>query len=742
MAFGACMAVAFGLQIAHSFGRPWRWPLISRITSMTALAAVVLAPALWIGPQAAAIVPLLAASILLVVPVPYRWLLYGLACVVNPVLYFVQGLGIVNIIFVFVFTLVQGLVFYGLSFLAELAEELEGGRSSLGRIAAAGERVRIARDLHDVVGHDLLAFTLKSELAHRLLPASPERAEGVMSEALWIARRATAALRTIPMGCQKLSLAGEVRSIESTLSVAQIEVRMSVSCRDLPEIADSVLAIVLREAITNVLRHSKARQCEVDGGVRDGLAWLSVANDGVNSDAVSSDGSGLENLSSRLAAVGGRLTVTREDGWFRLLAEIRLSDVPAGAPAPPSDAGGGKPAELLRQSSVRWAPGTVNLLTLAVLLGYIPILITNILWRNPAGFTWGVGICLAVLLITQLAHTFFGPRVWPTPVRMTTLSIQAVASFLPMVWVGTLWGSMGGFLAGSIPLVVRGRRRWALYAAVGGVVLALDVAGGDETTLLGYLVISTLQTGLVIYGLTSLSALVAELHATRKEIVRLAVEQERLGVARKVNELLDRDLSTIMWNCGVARGLTLTEPERAQEHIMEVLVAARRLVAEVRSTASGYRHVSLAAEVDSTRAALSAAGIEAQVDIACARLAEEADVVLAMVLRDAITGMVRRSGVRRCVVTVTRENGYVRLRVSHDRATATPREEGRLRLRLSRDRTSLSESDEDRLEQVRARLDAVNGDLRTETTGEWFHLTAELPSDVMAGPRPVGEGAA
>ncbi|MFB9625812.1 sensor histidine kinase [Nonomuraea helvata] len=746
MAFGACMAVAIGLQIAHSFGRPWCWSLSARITSVTALAVVVLAPALWIGPQAAAVVPLLAASILLVVPVPYRWVLYGLTCVLNPVLYFVQGLGAVNIVFVFVFTLVQGLVFYGLSFLAELAQELEGGRSSLGRIAAAGERVRIARDLHDVVGHDLLAFTLKNELAHRLLPRAPERAEEVMSEALWIARRATAALRMIPMGCQKLSLAGEVRSIESTLSVAQIEVRTNVSSHGLSGAVDSVLAIVLREAITNVLRHSKARQCEVEGGVRDGLAWLSVANDGadddsddgdrVASEAVSSDGSGLENLSSRLAAVGGRLTVTREDGWFRLLAEIRLSDVPAETSAPPADAG--KPADLLRQTAVRWAPGTVNLLTLAVLLGYIPILITNILWRNPAGFTVDVGICLTVLLLTQFAHSFFGPRVWPTPVRVATLTVQAAASFLPVLWVHALWGSMGGFLAGSIPLVLRTRWRWLLYLAVGGVVLVLAVASGDETALLGYLVISTLQTGLVIYGLTSLSALVAELHATRKEIVRLAVEQERLGVARKVNELLDRDLSTIMWNCGVARGLTLTEPERAQEHIMEVLVAARRLVAEVRSTASGYRHVSLAAEVESTRAALSAAGIEAQLDIASGRLAEESDVVLAMVLRDAITDTVRRSGVRRCVVTLTREygpeNGYVRLRVSHDRATATAREDGRLRLRISRYRTTLSESDEERLEHVRARLDAVNGSLRMETTEDWFHLTAELPSDVTPDP--------
>lgn len=709
LAFGACMAVAFGLQIAHSFGQSWRWPLVVRIASVTTLAAVVFAPALWIGPQASAMVPLLAASVLLVVAAPYNWFLYALVCIANPVLFFMYGLGTINIVFVFASTLVNGLIFYGLSFLATLAEELEGGRSSLGRIAAAGERVRIARDLHDVVGHDLLAFTLKNELAHRLLPGSPERAKEVMWETLWIARRATAALRMIPIGDQKLSLAGEVRSIESTLSAAQIDVRMDVRCHDLPEAVDSVLAVVLREAVTNVLRHSKARQCDIEGGMRDGLVWLSVANDGVDSDMGSSSGSGLDNLTSRLAEVAGQVRVSREDDWFRLVAEIRLSDVPAKAPAPRRDLGGGNLSDLSRQNSVRWAPGAANLLTLAVLLGYIPILITNILWRNPVGFTLGVGICLAALFVTQFAHTFFGPRAWPTPVRVATLSIQAVASFLPMMWVGALWGAMAAFLAGSILLVLRGSRRWGLYAAVGGAVLVVALATGDETALLGYLVISTLQTGLAIYGLTSLSAVVAELQATRGEIVRLAVTQERLGVARKVNDLLDRDLFTIMWNCGVARSLMLTEPGRAQEHIMEVLTAARRLVAEVRSTASGYRHVSLAAEVESTRAALSAAGIEARMNITCGRLAEESDVALAMVLRDAITGVVRLSGVRRCVVAATRDDGGgVRLRVSHDGAT-------------------LTESDEDALEHVRVRVETVNGNLQAETAGEWFYLTAHLP---------------
>ncbi|WP_343954083.1 sensor histidine kinase [Nonomuraea longicatena] len=681
---------------------------------MTALAASVFAPALWIGPQSSAFVPLLAASVLLVAPAPVNWLLCALVCVANPLLFHMYGLGPVSLVFVSAFTLVNGLVFYGLSSLATLAEELESGRSSLGRIAAAGERVRIARDLHDVVGHDLLAFTLKNELAHRLLPGAPERAREVMWEALWIARRATAALRMIPTGDQKLSLDSQVKSIESTLSAAQIETRVAVDCRDLPEEVDSVLAIVLREAVTNVLRHSKARQCDVEGGVRGDFVWLSVANDGITSEMPPSSGSGLDNLASRLAAVGGRITVRREDGWFRLVAEVRPSGHPARQPSPEREVGTGL-GDLTRRSALRWAPGGANLLTLAVLLGYIPILITNILWRNPAGFTLGVGACLAVLFVTQFAHTFFGPRAWPRTVRVATLTTQAVASFLGVLWVGALWGAMAGFLAGSVLLVIRGRRKWALYAGVGALVLAAaHVIGDEQSALHGYLVTSTLQAGLAIYGLASLTAVVAELRETRDEIVRLAVTQERLGVARKVNDLLDRDLFTIMWNCGVAHSLTLTEPGRAQEHIMEVLTASRRLVTEVRSTASGYRHVSLATEVDSTRAALAAAGIDARVGIGCDRLAQASDMALALVLRDAITSVVRLSGVRRCTVEITARDGAVALRVSHD-----------------------GTCDEDSVEHVRARVEALNGSFRAEPEGEWCHLTAELPFAARRDPQPA-----
>ncbi|MFD9948510.1 sensor histidine kinase [Nonomuraea sp. NPDC059023] len=710
--FVACMAVAFGLQVAHSFGRPWLWRPAAKAASLGTLAVVVLAPTLWIGPSSLHMLALLAASVLLVAPLRLGWPLFALVCAAGLAFTWAYGLGAVSFVYALAYTPVTGLALYGISFLATRAETLEHGRRSLALVAAARERVRIARDLHDVVGHDLLAFTLKNELAHRLLPGSPQQAEAVLSEALLVARRATAELRTIPLGDQQLSLSQEITSIESTLSAAQIDVHVSASIDGLTHAVDCVLAVVLREAVTNVLRHSKARQCTVQADVLDGVARLSVANDGVGAEDLSTSGSGLDNLASRLASFAGRLKVKQDHDWFRLTAEITLSDLPPEASAGRADqAKGASPGP----NSPVWAPAAVHLLTLAVVLGYIPILVTNMLWRSPQGFTAGVGICLAVLLATQLAHTFLGPAGRSAPISAATLTLQAVATFLPLVWMGALWGSMAGFLAGSILLLLRGVWRWGLFAAVGAVVLALGLAIENDTVLLAHFVLSTLYTGLILYGLASLSTMVAESHRMRGEIVRLAQAQERLGAAHKVNDLLDRDLSMIMWTCGEARRIAAAEPQRAQEHTTDVLVAARKLVAEVRSLASGYRHVSLAKEIESSRAALRAAGIDFTVEVTGDEIVGENDVAAAMVLRDAVTMLVQLRGVTECVIKVSSDVDTVRLRVSHD----GPLNPG-----------------DDSLTQVRSRAEAINGTLRTTTEAGWCHVTAELPAGVGTG-RPA-----
>ena len=225
-------------------------------------------------------------------------------------------------------TLVLGLLLFGLSRLSLLIRYVHARRSELAQLAVVSERMRFARDLHDLLGSSLSAITLKAELTKRLVGSNPARASDELAEVLDIARQALADVRKVATGYRRISLAKEVSSVTALLSEAGVETRVVIDCAELDERIDTVLATVLREAVANMLRHSTARHSTIKASItEDGtgseVVRLQVSNDGVPRLARSGHrGGGLENLSSRLAAIGGRLTArVRADGWFEVLAE-------------------------------------------------------------------------------------------------------------------------------------------------------------------------------------------------------------------------------------------------------------------------------------------------------------------------------------------------------------------------------------------------------------------------------------
>ncbi len=197
-------------------------------------------------------------------------------------------------------------MFYGLTTQTALVFEAREARRALAALAAADERRRISRDVHDLLGYGLSAITVKAELAGRL---GPEGSGEQLAEIAAIARRSLAALRAIPADPDpRLSLAAELDSARSVLEAAGVEVTVRrESGRD-----DALLAIVLREAVTNVLRHSDATYCLIDITP----AGLRVVNDGAR--AVRGTGSGTANLTARVAAAGGTLTAGSDGGEYRL----------------------------------------------------------------------------------------------------------------------------------------------------------------------------------------------------------------------------------------------------------------------------------------------------------------------------------------------------------------------------------------------------------------------------------------
>ncbi|MFD9193872.1 sensor histidine kinase [Streptomyces phaeochromogenes] len=231
-------------------------------------------------------------------------------------------------------TVVIGLMVYGLTRLSDIVVEQYRLRHRTALAAVSGERLRVARDLHDLLGYSLSAITLKSELTLRKVGVDDDRARKELVETLNIARQALADVRAVARGCRNLSVTAELRSVSGVLDAADVETTIEGEPGDLDPGTGSVLAIVLREAVTNLLRHSAARHCRIEFGEADGQRWLAISNDGVE-DGVSRTeagrrGGGLGNLADRLGTVGGELTVTTEWGWFHLRAVL-----PARAAVPP-----------------------------------------------------------------------------------------------------------------------------------------------------------------------------------------------------------------------------------------------------------------------------------------------------------------------------------------------------------------------------------------------------------------------
>src|SRR6478736_3640277 len=146
---------------------------------------------------------------------------------------------------------------------ARTNRELQATREELARLAVSEERLRIARDLHDLLGHSLSVIALKSELARRLVDREPERGGAELDDIQAVTRDALAGVREAVQGYRRLSLAHELAGAKKALAAAGIDCSLGESTVELPEDVDAVLAWAVREGATNVIRHSRARHCAI-----------------------------------------------------------------------------------------------------------------------------------------------------------------------------------------------------------------------------------------------------------------------------------------------------------------------------------------------------------------------------------------------------------------------------------------------------------------------------------------------
>lgn len=228
-----------------------------------------------------------------------------------------------------------GFAMTGVRQLVRTTVELRKARATVAGLAANEERLRLARDLHDLLGHSLSLITLKSELAGRMLPDQPEQAARQVADIEKVSRQALVDVREAVSGYRRPRLAAELAGAQVALNAADVvaEVPSDVDLADVPEESESALAWALREAITNVVRHSGAARCTV-GVVRrqtlDGpVLELSVEDDGRAGHGSSGvpgsaglPGNGLTGLAERLEKAGGSLEAGHVKRGFRLVARV------------------------------------------------------------------------------------------------------------------------------------------------------------------------------------------------------------------------------------------------------------------------------------------------------------------------------------------------------------------------------------------------------------------------------------
>jgi two-component system, NarL family, sensor histidine kinase DesK len=305
----------------HVFGRPGHFRRPVLYAALLCQAALVYL-ALRFSPAWISLPGFLAGSVLLVLPPRLAWPAFVLIVGGMAAHFATVDDSPLEIAFAAATTSNGGLAVYGLTRLSNLVVELDDARTELAEMAVTQERLRFARDLQDLLGYSLSAITLKSELAHRLLPGKPDRARNELVEILDISRKALADVRATARGYRELSLDNESESARSVLRAADVNVTMDIRCGDLPTPVKSALATVLREGITNVLRHSNAGRCDISMRQADGRVTLDIVNDGVPADRTSPNGgSGIRNLSGRLAALHGQLVAGIEaDGRYGLHA--------------------------------------------------------------------------------------------------------------------------------------------------------------------------------------------------------------------------------------------------------------------------------------------------------------------------------------------------------------------------------------------------------------------------------------
>ncbi len=340
---------------------------------------------------------------------------------------------------------------------------------------------------------------------------------------------------------------------------------------------------------------------------------------------------------------------------------------PAAGPALAGPAPSGPLYQVVRDAEA--APPRFALsVVFTVMGGFFLMQVVDIFEEQPGPL--GIALCLTVLpasMALLVAQTLPGLRAFRRRWGRWMLLVQSLFVVVPCLLLGWCWGGMGGFVCASALLVLPTRWAVAVFTAlVALIVLGTVLHEPSPATVVPYMVVSTVLTGIIVLSLVRLADLTTAVHTAREEFARTAVSEERLRFAHDLHDLLGYSLSAISLKSALAGQLVTTDPARAQEEVWSTAEVARQALADVRDVTRRYRTMSLLNELLAARGLLAAAGVDTQMHIDYERVSTDAETALATVVREGVTNIIRHSEARTCLLEARQEDGTVQVRLVND----------------------------------------------------------------------------
>ncbi|OAB42321.1 sensor histidine kinase [Paenibacillus glacialis] len=198
----------------------------------------------------------------------------------------------------------------------QLELKLDEANEHIKQLVKREERMRIARDLHDTLGHTLSLITLKSQIVDRLITKDPARAQLEAKEIERTSRAALRQVRELVSDMRAVTIAEEMLEVQVILQSADITSHFEGDAKlvGIPDLTQNILSLCLREAITNIIKHSRAKNCNVTLEQKNSEVTLIVRDDGIGLKEDHHDGNGLKGMNERLSLIEGSLAVSSGEG--------------------------------------------------------------------------------------------------------------------------------------------------------------------------------------------------------------------------------------------------------------------------------------------------------------------------------------------------------------------------------------------------------------------------------------------